>query len=588
VDDSNEGDQTIMVKKATFSFTIRNRLLLGFGLVIMVLLSGILYTVFGLQSILQTNNNISKAMDIFTASNEAESQMSATQILALKWGYPVLKERAALLTYVQSQDDDEQQQLFKQFGDYSTEIIHVGEQLSELVNFDEGSQLISQINTIQSEIKNAAIDVIAAYDGEGEYGEETRQKVIILTLKIRTLLTQIDEFQSLVTRRVAEESSTENLAITDVREKIADTTKTTVTTQITSFWMLGVGLILTVLISTIISASITNPLKKAQTLAKNIANFDLSVHSNETAPVKSNDEIMQLMNYLYTMRSALREVIQQTSNLAENVSTSSNKLSKTSSAIKEVSNTQLDKLTQSAAATLELAASADDIANSAISAADSARKADNKTKTVLEEKAALTLDTIEKINTEVQTTHKQIEELVVAMDKVGNIVITIDEIAAQTNLLALNAAIEAARAGEAGRGFSVVADEVRTLSSRTTEATLVIRDTVKVTREAVEKTMKNMDNSQVLVGKGMVSVCETTDTLKEVLTLNNELCFLNESVAAATEEQSSTTSDLSSQLHAVQNQCAQLSENGKDINIQTDSLNIVVNDLKSTIGKFKI
>jgi methyl-accepting chemotaxis protein len=121
------------------------------------------------------------------------------------------------------------------------------------------------------------------------------------------------------------------------------------------------------------------------------------------------------------------------------------------------------------------------------------------------------------IATAVTTTTKKMEDLGKSSDRIGRIIAVIDDIADQTNLLALNAAIEAARAGEQGRGFAVVADEVRKLAERTTTATKEIAQMIRTIQADIKSTLRAMEEGTVQVEDGVQSTVQAGDSLREII-----------------------------------------------------------------------
>jgi len=173
-------------------------------------------------------------------------------------------------------------------------------------------------------------------------------------------------------------------------------------------------------------------------------------------------------------------------------------------------------------------------------------------------------------------------------DQIGEIIQVIDDIADQTNLLALNAAIEAARAGEQGRGFAVVADEVRKLAERTTKATKEIAVMIKQIQKETEGAVISMEEGTIEVEKGKELANNAGQALNEIIESADDVKDLSTQVAAASEEQSSAAEHISKNLDSINNVTQQSAAGIQEIARASEDLNRLTDNLQSLISRFKI
>ena len=187
---------------------------------------------------------------------------------------------------------------------------------------------------------------------------------------------------------------------------------------------------------------------------------------------------------------------------------------------------------------------------------------------------------------------KKSAETVQALGKssieIGEIIQVIDDIADQTNLLALNAAIEAARAGEQGRGFAVVADEVRKLAERTTKATKEIAAMIKQIQRDTEEAVITMDQGTIEVDKGIELADKAGISLKQIIDGAQQVVDLSTQVAAASEEQSATAEEISKNIEAISSVTQQSSSGVQQIARAAEDLNKLTDSLQNIVAKFKI
>ena len=183
---------------------------------------------------------------------------------------------------------------------------------------------------------------------------------------------------------------------------------------------------------------------------------------------------------------------------------------------------------------------------------------------------------------------KAVESLGARSDQIGAIVGTIEDIADQTNLLALNAAIEAARAGEQGRGFAVVADEVRALAERTTRATREIGEMIKAIQKDTKAAVITMNEGVIEVGKGSEKAASSGRALEQILEQINSVTSQIAQVATAAEEQTSTTAEISNNMQQITDVVHQTASGSQESAAAANQLSTLAEELRKIVGQFKL
>jgi methyl-accepting chemotaxis protein len=317
-------------------------------------------------------------------------------------------------------------------------------------------------------------------------------------------------------------------------------------------------------------------------IARTVANGDLSV--SVTVNPRDNGSILYAMR---TMVESLRELVSQTVNISMNIASASSQLHATSDQIATGAEEVAAQTSTVATASEEMASTSAEIAANCTNAAESSKRTSESASTG----AAVVQETIVgmgKIAERVKQTAATIDALGTRSEQIGEIIGTIEDIADQTNLLALNAAIEAARAGEQGRGFAVVADEVRALAERTTKATKEIGTMIKAIQSETREAVRSMEEGVNEVEKGAVSSEKSGESLREILDQINEVTMQINQIATAAEQQTATTSEITANIHQVTEVVSQSARGAEETSAAAAQLADQSQQLQTLVGKFRV
>ncbi|KTC27668.1 chemotaxis protein [Pseudomonas sp. ICMP 19500] len=296
----------------------------------------------------------------------------------------------------------------------------------------------------------------------------------------------------------------------------------------------------------VITRLIVAPLRAVIAVAQQIASGDLSGRME----ISRRDEIGQLMQAMQQMSNSLSQMVSGLQAGIEQLASSAHSLSSvTEQTTAEVSN-QKDETEQVATAMNQMTATVHDVARNAEQAAQAAQTADAKVDSG-QQVVRMSLQRIELLATSRNSASASIESLSAQIQNIGTVLSVIQSVAEQTNLLALNAAIEAARAGEQGRGFAVVADEVRALAKRTQQSTEEIERLVSTLRSAAQSSVQQIQQSGELVKLAVSDALETEGALGSIAAAVSLIQQMNQQIAAAAEEQSSVAEEINRSVTSI-------------------------------------
>ncbi|RDE25110.1 methyl-accepting chemotaxis protein [Motiliproteus coralliicola] len=302
---------------------------------------------------------------------------------------------------------------------------------------------------------------------------------------------------------------------------------------------------------------------------------------------QSNDEIGQLADSARMVQTNMTDVLASLKHAADEASSASTNLADTSSRAHDVVNEQQSQTEQVATAMNEMAATVQEVAQSAQTAADSAREADDQARAG-HQVVQGTISSINNLAAEVERASSVIEALAQDSNSIGSILDVIRGIAEQTNLLALNAAIEAARAGEQGRGFAVVADEVRSLAQRTQESTEEIQQMIEKLQSGATDAVAVMEAGKAQAQQSVDSAAATGEALGAIEQAVSAINDMNLHIASAAEEQSSVAEEINRNVVAISHSTEVTVDNSSRIEAVSQQVAQLSSEFQQITARFKV
>jgi len=538
---------------------ILNRLKLGIKVIIAPLIMAIMFSFVSYQ----TYTLLDEAQ---VKSSEITGNLKSTSKQATVLFHTITEKRMDIKSYITSFDD--YYLLLYKVRDY--EAAASIEVLNALEHDNYQLEILQDITHFNVALNEQWKRAIAHSVSSGENLLEDYQAVLAL----RTIGNNAEQAALHLQANIWQSMDLLGVAIED---KLSATTTVVLT--------VGLGAIITgLLIALFVAISITRPMKRMVRAMQNIAAGDGDL--TRKLEVNGSDEMAQLAAGFNQFSDSIRIIIQEVLESTVQLSTAANDLKQHNSSAKNSINVQGRKTESVDSAVTNMNSTAHEIADNTVSATHAAKDAE----TAASESLSMMSDTVVSINKlaeAVEETSQSMSRLEEGSNSIGSVIDVIRGVAEQTNLLALNAAIEAARAGEHGRGFAVVADEVRTLASRTQESTEEIQAMIEALQVDASAASVLMQQGKELASESVEHVNQASKSLTSVSSSVDIMHGLNNQISTSAEQQSQVTTEVSSNIHSIKTMAVEsATEMGQATDV-SEQVNTLANELQHRMSRFK-
>jgi methyl-accepting chemotaxis protein len=397
------------------------------------------------------------------------------------------------------------------------------------------------------------------------------QKSQAMTKKLQSLQTSLIEFKK--RRAIAFEQ-----AFVNVESRLSSTTKIGIAVALITITML---MLVAVPVANIICKNLNDVIESMRSIAQE--NGDLTVRLSTTSEDEIGELVLCFNNFIEKLQNVIKDIVETAGPLAK----SAKRIERLSGSASDTAEQQKSLVYESKLSVEQMSAVVSEISSNAAEAASATQSANlesDKGKEVVEE----AVKSIKALHENIGSSSEMVNQLQNDTNKVNVVLEVIRAIAEQTNLLALNAAIEAARAGEQGRGFAVVADEVRSLASRTQDSTQEINQILGQLQNAAENAVAGMQASINEVETSVTNTIAAGDSLLSIKDTVDTITRMNEQIATATEQQQQTSVTMVENVAQINEKAEEASTGSNDLNDVSVQLANLASELELITQQFKV
>jgi methyl-accepting chemotaxis protein len=346
-----------------------------------------------------------------------------------------------------------------------------------------------------------------------------------------------------------------------------------------------VATIISLLLAFFVVQALFKPIVSLKKTILDLASGDADL--TQRLEVKTDDDLGQIADGVNRFVGNLQEMLREIQNVSEVLQTNVGQMKQQSEQNTAILQNHVTETEQVVTAIEEMNATANSMATDAANTASLTQQAD-ETSSLSQQTVRQSQETVAALIEDVDTAASNVNRMSEETQEINSVLSVIGDIAEQTNLLALNAAIEAARAGEQGRGFAVVADEVRNLASRTKESTEEIEEALGNLLKGTQVVVESMDNTKQRCQETADGSGEVAESLETMTTYVTEINSLSAQIATAAEEQSSVTHELSRNMAALNDIVGELDSNGQQTLADMENIASVNSKLVNIVGRFRL
>jgi|AntRauTorckE6833_2_1112554.scaffolds.fasta_scaffold02801_2 methyl-accepting chemotaxis protein len=504
--------------------TIAQRLYLGFGLVLALIL---VITLVGVVKVGSIDATLTQVNDVDT-----RKQRHAINFRGSVHDRAIAIRDAVLVTAA-----DDRQEFLQQIEELDAFYQESAQRMDRLFSRAEDTtqterDLLSEIKSIEEQTVRLTEQTLNLL----EQGELAAARSLVL-----------QEVSPAYTRWLADVNAFIDYQEEEIQQQVNFVRSETGGFQTLMLIVAAVSLVIGVLVSVRLVSSLTRTIggepEVAARLIRRVASGDLTLDIRTRHP----DSIM---GAVASMTSQLSEIIKGVTTTADTLAQSAGQMSETARRNQDLVESQREQTDQGAAAINQMSATVQEVAGHTADAANLAQTADEETISGGEE-VKRTLTSIDELARQIEQAGEVIDQLSVDSTEIGTVLEVIETIAEQTNLLALNAAIEAARAGEHGRGFAVVADEVRALASRTQESTRDIQQRIEKMQSSARGAVEVMEKGRVKAAESVEQARRAGTSLEVIQRSVTDINDMNAQIASAAEEQSAVAEEINRNFSSI-------------------------------------